>query len=109
MTSKLPNDVPPEYTPPETEPAFLPHPLMDQLLQTVIALGAELWIERDRRMALEAVLVERGVIDADTIENHRPGEDEQQARSAARSALVERTLGGMKDMPGGSGDQRQGD
>lgn len=104
MSSNLPEDVPREYAPPEAEPAFLPHPLMDQLLQTVIALGAELWIERDRRMALEAVLVERGVIDANTVENHRPGADEQQARAAARSALVERTLGGLKDIPGGSGD-----
>jgi len=101
MIDKLPEDVPAEYAPPETEPAFLPHPLMDQLLQTVIALGAELWIERDRRMALEAVLIERGVIDAGTIENHRPCEDEQTARSAARSALVERTLGGLKDIPAG--------
>jgi hypothetical protein len=101
MSATLPNDVPREYAPPETEPAFLPHPLMDQLLQTVIALGAELWIERDRRMALEAVLIERGIIDADTIENHRPGEDEKQARAAARSALVDRTLGGLKDIPAG--------
>jgi hypothetical protein len=106
MTTNLPEDVPREFAPPEAEPAFLPHPLMDQLLQTVIALGAELWIERDRRMALEAVLIERGVINADTIENHRPGEDEKQARAAARIALVERTLGGLKDIPAGetSGD-----
>ena len=106
MTSNLPEDVPREYAPPETEPAFLPHPLMDQLLQTVIALGAELWIERDRRMALEAVLVERGVIDAGEIENHRPGAGEQSERAAARSALVERTLGGLKDIAAGedSGD-----
>jgi len=101
MIDKLPEDVPAEYAPPETEPAFLPHALMDQLLQTVIALGAELWLERDRRMALEAVLVERGVIEADTIENHRPDESEQSERSAARSALVERTLGGLKDIPAG--------
>jgi hypothetical protein len=34
--------------PPGEEPAFLPHPLLDQLLEMVLALGAELWVERER-------------------------------------------------------------
>ena len=98
MAKETPKDVPREFVAPTDEPAFLPHPLLDQLLETVIALGAELWVERDRRMALEAVLVERGVIDADAVENHRPDESEQSRRSAARSALVKRTIGGLKDV-----------
>ena len=100
MASNLPEDVPRQFAPPATEPAFLPDPLIDQLLQTVIALSAELWIERDRRMTLESVLVERGILPADAVEDYRHTDAEHAARRAARIALVERTLGGLKDLPG---------
>ena len=100
MSKQTSSDVPREFAQSAREPQFLPHPLMDQLLQTVIALGAELWIERDRRMTLERVLVEQGVIGEDALEAYRPGADEQATRAEARSALVERTFGGLKDLPG---------
>ena len=47
---------------PGEEPHFLPHPLMDRLLEAVIVLGGELWIERDRRRALESLLESKGML-----------------------------------------------
>ncbi|MEM9530281.1 MAG: hypothetical protein AAGA23_05140 [Pseudomonadota bacterium] len=80
------------------EPSFLPHPLLDQLLQTVIALGAELWVERDRRMVLEKLLEERGVLSREDIETCEPDESLQADRDKARAALLERTLGGLEHL-----------
>lgn len=83
---------------PGEEPNFLPHPLMDHLLESVVALGAELWIERDRRMTLERLLEAKGVLSREEIEDYRADDEDAAARSEARIALVHRTLGTLKRM-----------
>lgn len=83
---------------PGEEPSFLPHPLLDHLLESVVALGAELWIERDRRMTLEKLLEEKGVLSREEIENYRADDEDKAARADARIALVSRTLGTLKRM-----------
>ena len=83
---------------PGQEPAFLGHPLLDHLLEAVIALGAELWVERDRRRVLEALLAEKGVVTSNEIETYQPDAGEQAARQVAKQQLVDRTLGKLKQM-----------
>ncbi len=80
------------------EPGFLPHPLLDHLLETVIALGAELWIERDRRRILESLLEQKGLVSAAEIEAYVPSSAEEQTRQHAKNQLVERTLGKLREM-----------
>lgn len=105
----LPDDVPAEFAPPSAEPAFLPHPVLDALLEAVVALGAELWVERDRRMTLERLLAERGVLDPEALEAFRADDADRAARRAAREALVARTLGALRDLPGTDGTEQGGD
>ena len=83
---------------PGEEPAFLPHPLLDHLLEAVIALGAELWVERDRRRILETLLAEKGLVAGDEIENYQLTPQQQETRQAAKQQLIERTLGKLKDL-----------
>lgn len=87
-----------ELPKPGQEPDFLPHPLLDHLLEAVIALGAELWVERDRRRVLESLLEQKGLVTTAEIEGYVPTSDEEQARQAAKQQLVERTLGKLKEM-----------
>jgi ubiquinone/menaquinone biosynthesis C-methylase UbiE len=72
--------------PPGEEPAFLPHPLLDQLLEMVLALGAELWVEGDRRRILEKLLAERGILAPERIEQSR---DDDASRAAYERELAE--------------------
>ena len=81
------------------EPHFLPHPLMDRLLEAVIVLGGELWMERDRRRALEALLESKGIVATEEIENH--SEADPEARKRELSAFVTRLLDPLRSMSAG--------
>lgn len=81
---------------PGEEPHFLPHPLMDRLLEAVIVLGGELWIERDRRRALESLLQEKGLVTPEEIETH--SETDSQSRQQELTALVTRLLNPLRTM-----------
>ncbi|MCC5860564.1 MAG: hypothetical protein JJT93_01470 [Gammaproteobacteria bacterium] len=80
------------------EPAFLPHPMLDRLLDISVALAAEVWAERDRRETLERVLTARGQLDAQEIEAYLPDEAERSARKAERDAFVKRIFAGLKTL-----------
>ena len=77
----------------KSEPAFLPNPVLDRLLESVMVLSAELWVERDRRRVLEQLLSERGILSAEDIENHAPTAEENAERARLRSQLTHRVLG----------------
>ena len=81
---------------PGEEPQFLPHPLMDRLLEAVIVLGGELWIERDRRRALESLLQAKGIVAPEEIENH--SDPDADARKQELTALVTRLLDPLRAM-----------
>ena len=83
---------------PGEEPVFLTHPLLDHLLEAAIALGAELWVERDRRRIVETLLEQKGLLTRAEIEAYVPSDDEQRARREAKQQLVSRTLGKLKEM-----------
>lgn len=81
---------------PGVEPNFLPHPLLDRLLEAVVVLGGELWIERDRRRALEALLQSKGMLTVEEIESHSESDSEERKRELA--ALVKRLLDPLRTM-----------
>ena len=78
------------------EPNFLPHPVMDRLLEAVIVLGGELWIERDRRRALESLLHSKGLVTPEEIETHSEADSEGRRQDLA--ALVTRLLDPLRTM-----------
>ena len=77
----------------KSEPVFLPHPVMDRLLESVMVLSAELWVERDRRRILEQLLAERGILSADDIESYTQSAEQEAERARQRSQLTHRVLG----------------
>ncbi len=82
--------------PPDSEPSFLSHPLLDRLLEAVIVLGGELWIERDRRKALESLLQSKGLITPEEIESHPTGNPEE--RQQELTQLVHRLLNPLRSI-----------
>ena len=71
------------------DPMLLTDPATDALVRMVTELTAELWVERDRRMVLEDVLVEAGVISADSLERYTPDGPRAAHFRAERDALVQ--------------------
>lgn len=83
---------------PGTEPSFLPHPVMDALLEAVIALGGELWIERDRRRTLEALLEAKGLVKDEEIEGFELSPEQQTERDEALADLTRRVFDPLKQL-----------
>lgn len=84
---------------PDREPYFLPHPVMDQLIDVVLALGAELWVERDRRRIAEKILAEKGLLSPAEIETYRETPEERQERALERDAFVRRLYAALNRTP----------
>jgi hypothetical protein len=79
----------------DVEPSFLPNPVMDRMLDTLVALSAELWAERERRTVLEQVLARRGLLAETEIESHRCTDQEVEQRKRDRDAYVRRLFGSL--------------
>ena len=58
----------------------------------MVALGGELWIERDRRRALEAVLAEKNLLSPDDIEGWQPSPEQAAERADDLKAMTDRVL-----------------
>ncbi|MEM1090861.1 MAG: hypothetical protein AAF552_16505 [Pseudomonadota bacterium] len=78
------------------EPSFLPHPLMDAMMESVLALGGELWIERDRRRTLEALLQDKGLVTADEIESYQLTPEQRESRDQALAEMTKRVFESLK-------------
>ena len=70
---------------------FLGNPLLDNLMSTVIAMGAEIWSTRRRMKVLETLLAEKGVTEA-MIEGYVPPEAQVAEWNADRDAFVKRVF-----------------
>jgi hypothetical protein len=84
------------------EPSFLEGADADRLAGLVMELASQLHIERQRRMALEHVLAEKGVVDAAALERLA---DDPKFLAAARVEL-DRSLRQMLRIVTESGDKQ---
>lgn len=72
---------------------LLGDPILDRLVSTVLEIGAELWTQRRRSMALERALAVHGIAVASAIEQAVPSDAERAEDAAARDALIDRLYG----------------
>ena len=64
--------------------------VIDNILDALLELSAELWAQKDRVYVLERVLAAQGVDIGEAIEAHRPDDEEIAERRALRTRFVER-------------------
>ena len=69
-------------------PVLLKDPVVDALMRMVMEITAELWVERERRLALEDVLQDAGVLAPNAIETYRPDSDRAVAIREQRDELI---------------------
>jgi len=71
---------------------FLDNPALDNLMNCVIAMGAEVWATKRRLHIMEAVMAKNGVTQK-MIESYVPSDAEKAAWDADRDRFVELTYG----------------
>lgn len=74
-------------------PHYFKDPMIDHLLEIVMLLGGELWIERDRRMITEHLIDTEGSATRERIEQFQPDEDFAKKLSDARQAFTKHVYG----------------
>lgn len=75
---------PPE---PQPEQTFFADPAIDRAFAVTMALATEVWVLKDRVMALEEALAKTGTLDAAALAAE-PSDTERKAREAERQAFV---------------------
>jgi hypothetical protein len=70
------------------DPVLLQDPVVDALMRMVMEITAELWVERERRIALEDLLDRAGVVTADAVETYQPDQQRAAAIREQRDRLI---------------------
>ena len=83
-------------------PHYFKDPMIDHLLEIVMLLGGELWVERDQRLIMEHLLATEGKVTPEAIERFEPDEDLAQQLDQARHSLTKRVFGCLYDSEGGT-------
>lgn len=81
------------------DPVYLSDPVLDATVRMLVELAAQVWVEREHRLALEALLVERGVISADTLDSLQPDAALQQRIKAERARFIEDVFKELRRIP----------
>lgn len=100
---KNPNWV--DQGPPETplpEQTFFEDPAIDRAFAVTMALATEVWVLKDRIMALEAALEKSGAIEPAAI-SAEPDNAERAAREAERQAFVAGLLDNLTGLQASAG------
>lgn len=74
-------------------PHYFKDPMMDHLLEIVMMLGGELWVERDRRLIAEHIMATEGSVTPERLEQFQPDEDFAKELADARKKFTQRVFG----------------
>lgn len=75
--------------------SFLGNPHIDNLMTMVIAIGAEIWADRQRSRIMEHLLETKGKVTKSMIEQFVPTDELKEAWAAEREAMTKRIYGVM--------------
>ena len=74
-------------------PHYFRDPVIDHLVEVVLLLGGELWVNRDRQMIMEELLAKEGKVTPEMIEAFKPDADFKARQATARRLFTERVYG----------------
>jgi len=74
-------------------PHYFRDPVIDHLLEVVLLLGGEIWVNRDRQMIIEELLATAGKVTPEMIEAFKPDEAFKAKQQQARRLFTERVYG----------------
>lgn len=71
--------------------AFYDHPMIDNIVTSILALGSEIWSNQRRTLVLERLLEEKGIT-RDMVESYMPTDQDVAEWQTERDRFVERAL-----------------
>lgn len=92
---------------PLPEQTFFADPALDRAFAVTMTLATELWVLKDRVMALESALAKTGGIDPQDLDME-PDQAERSAREAARQAFVAGLLDNLTGQQASAGAPEEG-
>ncbi len=77
-------------------PHYFRDPVIDHLLEVVLLLGGELWVNRDRQMIMEELMAQEGKVTPEMIETFKPNAQFTAKQAEARRRFTERVYGCLR-------------
>lgn len=81
------------------DPVYLEDPIQDATVRMLLELAAQVWVERERRLTLEALLEGKGVITRDEVERHIPSVDLAARLKDERARFLEDVFKELRRIP----------
>lgn len=81
------------------DPIYLKDPVLDATLRMVVELAAQVWVDREKLLTMEALLEERGVVTREAIEKYRPDAERLAAMKAERNRFIEDVFKELRRIP----------
>lgn len=78
---------------------YLKDPLQDASVRMLVELSAQLWVERERRMALEMLLERQGIVTREAVEKFAPDATQSAELKAARSRFIDDVFKELRRIP----------
>ena len=78
-------------------PHYYKDPIIDHLLEIVLQLGGEIWINRDRQMVMEHLLATEGKVTPEMIEQFKPSPEFAEKLKGARRTFTQRVYQSLYD------------
>lgn len=81
------------------DPVYLRDPVLDATMRMLVELAAQVWVDRERRLAIEALLEERGVLTREALERYQPSPERLAAIKAERDRFIEDVFKELRRIP----------
>ncbi len=81
------------------DPVYLENPVLDATVRMLVELAAQVWIERERRLSLEALLEQRGLLPREAIESLRPDPELATRLREERNRFIEDVFKELRRIP----------
>ena len=81
------------------DPSYLKDPVLDATVRMVVELAAQVWVDRERLLTIEALLNARGVISREAIEAFQPDVAQQKQFKTARDQFIEDIFKELRRIP----------
>lgn len=78
---------------------YLKDPVQDASVRMLVELAAQLWVERERRMALEMLLERQGIVTRAAVEKFSPDPQQSAELKAARARFIDDIFKELRRIP----------
>ena len=85
------------------DPVYLRDPVLDATVRMVVELAAQVWVDRERLLAMEVLLAERGVVTREALATYKPDAQTSARFKAERTRFIDDVFKELRRVPVGPG------